>query len=64
MGLHNSLIHYIRDQLRPALRPRYIARTDERVFVEGPQREIVPDVLVKHDQAWAAERIALASPRE
>jgi hypothetical protein len=46
-GLHNSLIVYVRDQLRPMLRPKYVARTDERVFVEGPRREIIPDVLVK-----------------
>jgi hypothetical protein len=47
-GLHNSLIVYIRDHLRPLLRPRYIAAIEERVFVEGPhQREFIPDVLLK-----------------
>ncbi|HUY35441.1 MAG TPA: DUF4058 family protein [Pirellulales bacterium] len=63
-GLHNSLIHYIRDQLRPALRPRYVARTDERVFVEGPQREIVPDVLVKHGSSKSAARTAFIEADE
>ncbi len=47
-GVHNSLIVYIRDFLRPLLRPRYIAAIEERVFVEGPQpREFIPDVLLK-----------------
>lgn len=47
-GLHNSLIVYIRDYLRPLLHPRYIAAIEERVFVEGPQRrEFIPDVLLK-----------------
>jgi hypothetical protein len=47
-GFHNSLIVYIRDFLRPALHPRYIAAIEERVFVEGPrEREFIPDVLLK-----------------
>jgi hypothetical protein len=47
-GFHNSLIVYIRDFLRPLLRPRYIAAIEERVFVQGPQhREFIPDVLLK-----------------
>lgn len=47
-GVHNSLIVYIRDFLRPLLHPRYIATIEERVFVEGPQeREFIPDVLLK-----------------
>lgn len=46
-GFHNSLIVYMRDQLNPQLRPRYIASIEERVFVEGPGREVVPDVFVR-----------------
>lgn len=45
-GLHASLIVYIRDILQPRLRPRYIAAIEERVFVEGPDREIRPDVMI------------------
>lgn len=37
-GFHNSWIVYIRDYLRPLLRPRYIAAIEERVFVQGPQQ--------------------------
>src|SRR5439155_25358177 len=50
-GVHAALIVYIRDQLQPALRPRYIAAIEERVFVEGPDREIVPDVWLKRSRS-------------
>jgi hypothetical protein len=47
-GVHNSLIVYISDLLRPLLRPRYIAAIEERVFVEGPQQtEFIPYVVFK-----------------
>lgn len=45
-GLHSSLIVYFRDQLQPQLRPRYVASIEERVFVEGPDRHIVPDLRI------------------
>lgn len=47
-GVHSRLIVYIADVLQPQIGPRYVAAVEERVFVEGPQREIVPDVAVKH----------------
>src|SRR5436309_5412830 len=46
-GVHASLIVYIRDQLQPLLLPRYIAAIEERVFLEGPQQQRIPDVWVK-----------------
>ena len=46
-GVHNSLIVYIRDQLRPLLRPRYIAAVEDRVYIEGPPREVIPDVWIR-----------------
>ncbi len=46
-GVHATLVVYIRDVLQPALRPRYIAAVEERVYVEGPDREIIPDVWVR-----------------
>jgi hypothetical protein len=45
-GFHNRFIVYLADHLQPLLRPRYIAAVEERVFVEGPDREIIPDVRV------------------
>jgi hypothetical protein len=49
-GVHAAMIVYIRDFLRPLLRPRYIAAVEERVFVEGPDRQIIPDVWLKRRQ--------------
>ena len=45
--LHSRLIVYLADHLRPLLRPRYFARIEARVFVEGPDREIIPDVWLR-----------------
>ena len=45
-GVHSAMVVYIRDQLQPLLRPRYIAAVEERVFVEGPNRDVVPDVWI------------------
>jgi hypothetical protein len=38
-GVLARFIVYLCDQLQPMLRPRYIASVDERVFVEGPDRQ-------------------------
>jgi predicted Zn finger-like uncharacterized protein len=39
-GLHVTMIVYISNYLQPQLRPRYVAAVEERVYVEGPNREI------------------------
>ena len=65
-GVHAALIVYIRDQLQPLLRPRYIAAIEERVFVEGPDRQIIPDVWItrravqRPDSAVAVTAAAVA----
>jgi hypothetical protein len=46
-GIHNRFVVALANQLQPRLLPRYIASIEERVFVEGPQREIIPDVQVR-----------------
>ncbi|PYS38752.1 MAG: hypothetical protein DMG14_16450 [Acidobacteria bacterium] len=46
-GVHASLIIYIRDQLQPQLRPRYIAAVEERVYVATADRMVIPDVSVR-----------------
>lgn len=45
-GVHNAFIVYLRDQLRPLLRPRYIAAVEERAYIQGYDRPIEPDVWV------------------
>jgi len=44
--VHQSLITYIRDALQPQIRPRYLARMGERVYVTAPPQTLVPDVLL------------------
>ncbi len=39
-GVHSRLIVYLADQLELMLRPKYVAAVEERVFVEGPDREV------------------------
>jgi len=46
-GVHSRLVVYMADELQARLRPRYIAAVEERVYVEGPDRQIVPDVWVR-----------------
>lgn len=44
--LHSSLISYIREELQPQLRPKYIARIGERVELSSLRRGYIPDVLL------------------
>lgn len=46
-GFHNRLVVYIADRLQPLLRPRYIAAVEERVYLAGPDREIIRDVWLR-----------------
>jgi hypothetical protein len=47
--VHASFIVYLREHLRPLLRPRYVIAVESRVFVEGPdtQHPIIPDAWVR-----------------
>jgi len=44
--LHSTLISYIREELQPQVRPKYIARIGERVEVAGFGTQYVPDVML------------------
>jgi hypothetical protein len=59
-GVHSRLVVYIGDQLQPLIRPRYIAAVEERVYLEGPGREVILDVSVSH-QPRSREGIAVAA---
>ena len=60
--VHTSLIVYIRDYLQPLLRPRYRAAIESRVFVEGPDREIIPDVWLRRSRPDSGKTgVALAN---
>ncbi len=42
--VHSRLIVYMAELLQPLLRPRYIASVQTRVFVEGSDHNIIPDL--------------------
>ncbi len=51
-GIHGPMVTYIRDQISPRIRPRYIASVGERVYVEslrGPVSEhaVIPDAWIR-----------------
>jgi hypothetical protein len=46
-GVHSRLVVYLADQLQPRLTPRYRAAVEERVYVEGPNRQVTPDVSIR-----------------
>ncbi len=48
--VHESLIVYLRAQLQPALRGRYVAAIEQRLYVEGPDRHVAPDIWVREKQ--------------
>jgi hypothetical protein len=52
-GVHASLVVYIRNYLQPLLRPRYVAAVEERVFLEFPPQDRIPDVWVKRSKKAA-----------
>ena len=46
-GVHNRLIVALANQIQPRILPRYLASIEQRVFVEGPDREVIPDIHVR-----------------
>src|SRR4051794_30442214 len=44
--VHNRLIVYMAEQIQPLLRPRYVAAVEARVYIEGPERKVMPDVSI------------------
>jgi hypothetical protein len=50
-GIHVQLMVALANHLQPLIEPRYVASVEERVFIEGPQRQVIPDVLLKKTSA-------------
>jgi hypothetical protein len=46
-GVHTRLVVALADQLGPKIRPRYVASVEERVFIETPDQDRIPDVWVQ-----------------
>jgi hypothetical protein len=58
---HHRFVVYLADYLQPRLRPRYSASIDDRVYVEGPERFVQPDVTVRWKLRPSRETSATAS---
>ncbi len=54
-GVHARFIVYLAEVLRPLVGPRSIADVEQRVYVEGPDREVIPDVVILRNRP---ERLA------
>jgi uncharacterized protein DUF4058 len=57
--VHSRLIVYVAEQLRPLIRPRYIASVQTRIFIEGPNQERIPDVGPRRVHASAPSSTAV-----
>src|SRR5262249_7000368 len=56
-GVHTRLIVALANQLRPRIRPRYVASVEDRVFIEGPADQRIPDVWVQRIREDVAPRM-------
>jgi hypothetical protein len=45
-NFHNRFIVYLEEAIQPALPEPYYAKTEERIWIEWPQRAVLPDVTV------------------
>ena len=45
-SVHHRLIVAFANLLGPNIRPRYVASVEERVFIEGPEHQRIPDVVI------------------
>ncbi len=59
-GVHGRLVVYIADSLARQLSPRYAASVEERVYLEGPEREVRPDVSIRRARRGAGPGAAIA----
>ncbi len=46
-GVHSRLINAISSQIAPALRPRYVVSIEERVVIDVPQQQRIPDLWIQ-----------------
>ena len=60
--VHASLITYLREDLQPQLRPKYVARIGERVQLSTISQSYVPDVLLFKRMREPAPALVTAEP--
>src|SRR6266511_2688357 len=64
-GVHHGLIHCLAAQLQPLIEPRYVATVEQRVYLEVPQRQVIPDLQVHRSRdggGAAVAQTAVATP--
>lgn len=59
---HTRLMTYMSNALQPQLQPRYVARLEERVYVEETRREIQPDVVILRAKQPTSAAATLPAP--
>jgi hypothetical protein len=55
-GVHTRLVVYVADYLQPRIRPRYVAVVEERVYLQGPNRDISPDTWLRSTKSREPQR--------
>lgn len=53
-GVHSRLINSISSQIAPALRPRYVVSIEERVVIDIPHQQRVPDLWIQKTPSGAS----------
>ncbi len=65
-SIHARLMVWLAHQLGPLLRPRYVASIEERVFIEQPEQQRIPDIWVQKVRnggaSLATTGVAVATP--
>jgi hypothetical protein len=65
-SVHTRLMVWMAHQLRPLIRPRYVASIEELIFIEGPEQERAPDIWIqkahKSSRGKVPSRSAAATP--
>ena len=59
-SVHMRLIVALADQLGPRLRPHYVASVEERVFIEDPDQQRIPDAWIQKTRPEGHGRTAAA----
>jgi hypothetical protein len=53
-GVHNRLITYLSASLNRDMPPTYVANIEERLYITGAERHVVPDITVKQTARTAS----------
>jgi Protein of unknown function (DUF4058) len=58
-SVHTRLMVWLAHQLRPQVRPRYVVSIEDRVFIDRPEQQQVPDVWIQktRDQGGVATAV-------